>query len=437
MKKIYLLVSIAFCLNANSQVVTTLCGNTTSGSTDATGPAASFHHPYGVCADGSGNLFVADNMNYEIRKIVISTGVVTTFAGSTTSGHADGTGAAASFSYPTGVCTDGSGNLYVADYSNYLIRKIVISTGVVSTLAGSITPGHADGTGAAASFNYPFGVCCDGIGNLYVADNGNNMIRKIVIATGVVTTICGSTTGGHADGTGAAASFISPAGIVADASGNLYVADQGNNEIRKVVISTGVVTTFAGSTTSGSADGTGAAASFYYPDGVALDGSGNLYVSDEINNEVRKIVVATGVVTTLCGSLTSGHTDGTGAAASFNYPWGLCIDVSGQLYVSDGFNNEIRAISLGATGIEQFAGNNEQVSVFPNPANSIVNIELKTKEVGNAHYTLYDVNGKAVKQAVLYNPNSIINVADLSEGVYTLSLLSNETVINKRIVLVK
>ncbi len=340
----------------SSGVVTTLVGSTTAGSANGTGTAASFNAPYGIACDGNGNLYVADQLNNEIRKIVISSGVVTTLAGSTTAGTADGTGAAASFNKPTRVACDGNGNLYVADEYNFEIRKIVISSGVVTTLAGSTTAGSADGTGTTARFNYPTGVACDGNGNLYVADNANNEIRKIVISSGVVTTLAGSTTAGTADGTGAAARFYKPSDAACDGNGNLYIADQYNNEIRKMVISSGVVTTLAGSAAFGSTDGTGTAANFYYPTGVACDGNGNLYVADMYNNEIRKIVISSGVVTTLAGSTTAGSADGTGTAASFNYPTGVACDGNGNLYVVDQNNNEIRKIVISSGVVTTLVG---------------------------------------------------------------------------------
>ena len=318
--------------------VTTLAGSTTSGSGDGIGGAAGFSWPYDVATDGT-NLYVPDKSNNEIRQIVIATGVVTTLAGSTTKGSADGTGNAASFNAPNGITTDGT-NLYVSDGGNSEIRQIVIATGVVTTLAGSTTVGSADGTGSAASFNGPIGITTEGA-NLYVADYWNHEIRKIVIATGVVTTLAGSTTKGSADGTGSTASFYCPGRLTTDGI-NLYVSDFGNNKIRKIVIATGVVTTLAGSTTKGSADGTGNAASFDGPTGITTDGT-NLYVSDYWNNEIRQIVIATGVVTTLAGSTTNGSADGTGNAASFDGPTGITTDGT-NLYVSDTKNNEIRVI---------------------------------------------------------------------------------------------
>ena len=225
--------------------------------------------------------------------------IVTTFAGSAGSSvSTDGIGTAAGFRYPDGITTDGT-NLYVTDSS--AIRKIVISTGVVTTIAGiANSTGSTDGTGSAARFYSPAGITTDGT-NLYVADAGNHTIRKVVISTEVVTTIAGLPGSGNylsTDGTGSAARFFTPIGITTDGT-NLYVTDSYNNKIRKIVISTGVVTTLAGSGTAGSTNGTGTAASFSDPSGITTDGT-NLYVAD--SSIIRKIVISTGVVTTIAGT---------------------------------------------------------------------------------------------------------------------------------------
>jgi sugar lactone lactonase YvrE len=217
-----------------------------------------------------------------IRKITPA-GLVTTVAGST-SGFADGTGTAARFSGPQGLAVDSTGNIYVADTNNFKIRKIT-PDGVVSTLAGS-TYGFADGIGINASFKHIFGVSVDSTGNVYVADTYNNMIRKIT-PDGVVSTLAGSTPG-STDATGTNAKFNSPNGLAVDSIGNVYVADSGNNKIRKITPD-GVVSTLAGSGLRGSEDGIVTAASFNSPNGVALDSKGNIYVADINNKKIRKI----------------------------------------------------------------------------------------------------------------------------------------------------
>ncbi len=214
-----------------STAVTTLAGTGSTGSANGTGTSASFYYPNGITTDGT-NLYVTDQSNHLIRKIVISTGAVTTVAGTGSSGSANGTGTSASFNNPSGITTDGT-NLYVADNSNHLIRKIVISTGAVTTLAGTGSSGSANGTGTSASFNNPFGITTDGT-NLYVADRNNHLIRKIVISTGSVTTLAGTGSSGSTDNsTGTSASFYNPAGITTDGT-NLYVADLGNHLVRKI-----------------------------------------------------------------------------------------------------------------------------------------------------------------------------------------------------------
>jgi len=264
-------------------------------------------------------------------------------------GSTDGVGAAARFNSPQGVATDSAGNVYVADSFNNIIRKIT-PTGVVAMLAGSGQPGSTDAIGAAARFNFPIGVATDGAGNFYVGDTANFTIRKIT-AAGVVTTLAGAAPGdnggggGTADGTGAAASFRSPRGVATDSAGNVYVADLGASTIRKITPA-GVVTTLAGTAgVNGSADATGAAASFNSPTGVATDSADNVYVADTFNHTIRKITPA-GVVTTLAGTAdVPGSTDATGAAASFRSPLGVATDSVGNVFVADTGNNTIRKIT--------------------------------------------------------------------------------------------
>jgi streptogramin lyase len=248
---------------------------------------------------------------------------------------------AASFDLPAGVAVDTAGNVYVADYGNNLIRKIS-SSGVVSTLAGSGFAGSANGMGTAASFNIPWGVAVDAAGNVYVADAANELIRKIS-PSGVVTTLAGGGAGRSNNGTGTAASFNGPYGVAVDAAGNVYVADNGNDMIRKIS-PLGVVSTLAGSGTKGSANGMGMAASFNGPYGVAVDAAGNVYVADGVNNIIRKISPL-GVVNTWAGNGSIGSVNGMALAASFDIPTGVAVDAAGNVYVADIGNDMIRKIS--------------------------------------------------------------------------------------------
>jgi hypothetical protein len=324
--------------------VTTLAGAKDAyGSEDGTGSAARFQHAAGVAVDADSTIYVADSGNHTIRKIVISD--VTTLAGMASPyASTDGEGTIARFASPWGVAADRSGNLYVADTQNQTIRKI--TAGVASVLAGS--PGKfdvVDGTGGDARFFGPEGVSIDGTGNLYVADTGNETIRKIT-PDRVVTTVAGTArVSGADDGTGTRARFYGPSSVAIDGAGNLYIADKYNALIRKIGPD-GAVTTLAGAAGMyGSVDGTGAEARFARPSGVAIDSTGNIYVADEDGSAIRKITAA-GVVTTLAGvGGMKGSADGTGAEARFNYPSSVALDSAGNLYVADTFNATIRKIT--------------------------------------------------------------------------------------------
>jgi len=314
-------------------MVSTLAGSD-RGAVDGTGAAAQFSTPRGLAMDAAGNIYVADASNGRIRKITPA-GVVTTLAGST-DGYAEGTGAAAKFGYPTNsVAVDAAGNVYVADGGNNRVRKIT-PAGVVSTLAGD---------GGVSIFYQPLGVAVDAAGNVYVADSYNNRICKITTG-GTVSTLAGSATGGsgsagYQDGLGTAAKFWTPNGVVVDAAGNVYVTDAGNFVIRKITPA-GLVSTLAGSV-EGFADGPGSAAKFEHPSGPAIDAAGNIYVGDIGNNRVRMITPA-GVVTTVAGGSSLGYADGPVATAQFANPYAVTVDAAGNIYVADVDNNRIRRI---------------------------------------------------------------------------------------------
>jgi len=342
-------VSIPPTLTLGAGVVTTIAGSGNNAFADGTGAGASFAYPNGLAMDPTtGNIVVADSVNNRIR-LVTPAGVVTTLAGSGSPAYADGTGAAASFNYPAGVAViPSSGVIVVADMNNHRIRLVTYPGGVVTTLAGSGTPTFADGAGPAASFRQPRGVAVLPNGNIVVADSVNQRIR-LVTPAGVVTTLAGNGTATFADGTGAAARFYSPSGVAVDSTtGNIFVADTLNNRVRLVTYPGGVVTTLAGSGTPAFADGTGAGASLNNPYGVAvIPSSGVIVVADTYNNRIRLVTYPGKAVTTLAGSGSNTFADGTGAAASFNNPYGVAIDpFTDRVYVADTVNMRIRQITL-------------------------------------------------------------------------------------------
>jgi len=326
----------------NGSEVTTLAGLAGRVLTaDGLGAEARFDAPFATAADSNGVVYVADSTAHVIRKI--ADGVVTTFAGLPGSfGVDDGTGDAARFYSPSGVAVDTAGNVYVADTLNSTVRKITPER-VVTTLAGTgRTRGTADGTGTAARFGEPFGITVDANNNVYVSDASNNTIRKITSA-GVVTTLAGrSGSAGSADGSGTNAQFRVPYGIAVDAAGVVFVVDHGNHTIRRVSAE-GVVTTLAGTAGStGSTDGSGAAARFNYPSGIAVARDGTAYVADTDNQVIRAITTA-GEVSTAGGTAgRNGSTDGTSTAARFFNPKGIAISEDGRLYVADLGNRTIR-----------------------------------------------------------------------------------------------
>jgi sugar lactone lactonase YvrE len=371
---------------------TTLAGNAGYGSADGTGPNARFNFPAGVAVDAASNTYVADSQNCTIRKVA-PTGATTTLAGSAGNlGAVDDSGASARFTYPQGIAVDNAGTVYVADTGNSTIRQIT-PAGVVTTLAGSAgTIGSSNGIGTSARFNLPAALAVDAAGTLYVADTDNSTIRMLTrLGTNwVVTTLAGTpNANANQDGTNANARFYQPTGIAVDTNRNLYVADTGNGLVRKITpVGTNWVTTTLATTSfpggiavdmganlyvansanntlqvlrpsgtnwlagalagsagvAGSADGTNTAR-FNYPRGVAVASNSLLSVADSLNNTIRQVTAA-GVVSTLAGTAGGpGTNDGLQSQASFNAPLGLAVDAGGTIYVADSQNDIIRSVT--------------------------------------------------------------------------------------------
>lgn len=340
--------SLSLTNSNNTHTTTILAGAAgTPGNTNSNGGNARFNGPTAIAIDSSGVRYVADSNNHTIRKIAAA-GAVTTLAGAAgIPGNIDAVGGNSRFSSPSGIAVDSAQIAYVADTGNHTIRKIT-STGTVTTLAGSAgLSGGTNATGTAARFNAPTGIAVDSAGNVFVCDTGNHTIRKITSA-GVVTTLAGSPgTSGTTNANGSNARFNSPQGITLDGSGNLYIADSGNHCVRKVTPA-GDVTTFAGlAGSSGSTDATGSVARFNTPKSITLDTSGTIHVADSNNHTIRRIT-ASGIVTTVAGLAgTSGSANGAGTTARFSNPSGIVTTPDGfNLYIADTANHTIRRNTL-------------------------------------------------------------------------------------------
>ncbi len=309
---------------------TSLCGD------GGTATAAQLNFPYGLAVDGTGNLFIADKNNHRVRKV--SGGLITTVAGTGVAGFSGdgGPATAAQLNSPTGVAVDGAGNLFIADYNNQRIRKV--SGGLITTVAGTgkIGPAVNGGPATGADLFFPTGVAVDGAtpANVFIADSLNQEIRRVDAVTGNITAVAGTGVAGSAgDGGPATAALLnSPIGVALDGAGNVFIADQGNNRIRKV--SGGLITTVAGTGLNS-------------PSGVALDGAGNLFIADLGNNRIAK--VSGGTISTFAGTGVAGFSGDGGPAtgAQLNAPYGVAVDGAGHLFIADLLNQRIRRVSSG------------------------------------------------------------------------------------------
>jgi sugar lactone lactonase YvrE len=342
-------------------VISTVAGNGHSSFSGDSGPAtsASLSYPYGVTVDAAGNLFIADHSNDCIRKVTPD-GVINTVAGIGTWGFRGDGGPAtlAQLGFPYGLAVDTAGNLFIADFLNSRVRKVT-PDGVISTVVGGGTQGLGDGGPATSAELWgPYGVAVDIGGNLFIADLGNYLVRKVTPA-GVISTVAGNGTQGYSGDGGPATSaqLYNPYDVAVDIGGNLFIADSGNNCIRKVTPG-GIINTVAGNGTYGfSGDGGPAtSAQLHYPQGVAVDTAGNLFIADLYNNRVRKMTPV-GVISTVVGGGTQGLGDGGPATSvKLNGPYDVAVDAAGNLFIADSQNERIRKVTPAGV-ISTVAGN--------------------------------------------------------------------------------
>jgi hypothetical protein len=338
-------------------LINTVAGNGTTGYSGDGGAATSaeLNTPDGVAVDAAGNIYVADTANCRIRKVAAATSTISTVAGNGTCGYAgDGKAAtSAELFEPSGVAVDSASNVYIADWDNSRIRKITVSTGIISTVAGNGARGYSGDGGKATSakLSSPYGVAIDSSGNIYIADVGNYRIRKVTVSTGIISTVAGNGTQGYSGDGGPAtgAEMQGPTGVAVDTAGNIYIADSYGNRIRKVTASTGIISTVAGNGNIGHSGDGGPATSgqLYYPYGVAVDTASNIYIADNDNYRIRKITASTGIISTVAGNGTCGYSGNGGTATSAELCLGLggvAVDTAGNVYIADQYNERTRAV---------------------------------------------------------------------------------------------
>jgi len=356
-----LLSALALAQLVPTYIITTVAGNGTAGYSGDSGAATSaeLDYPSGIFLDSSGNLYIADQVNHRVREVSTS-GTITTIAGNGTAGYLGDKAAATSaeLNYPCAVAVDSKGDVFIADTANNVIREV--SGGTITTFAGdnSLGAGYA-GDGAAATsaqLDAPVGLAVDSAGNVYIADSNNNVIRKVT-TDGNINTIVGNSYGdyGGDGGTAIASSINHPLGIALDAAGNLYIADQLNQRIRKVtatnnsITTTSIITTVAGSGVIGySGDGGPAVnARFQDPSWVALDSSGNMFITDLVNNVVRRVSAADGTIATIAGNGHYGYYGDGGPAlqAAVVFPLSVAVNAAGNIYIAQGENNVVRMLT--------------------------------------------------------------------------------------------
>ena len=409
--------------------ITTIAGTGRLGFSGDGGPAvaAQLRSPYGVAVDGAGNLYIADASNNGIRK-VDSTGTITTIAGTGESGFSGDGGPAveAELRSPYGVAVDSAGNVYIADSSNWRIRKID-ATGTITTIAGTGEFGFSGdgGPAVAAELRRPRGVAVDSAGNVYIADVGNHRIRK-VDSTGTITTIAGTGEFGFSGDGGPAveAELRSPYGVAVDSAGNVYIVDVGDHRIRKVD-ATGTITTIAGTGYGFSGDGGPAvAAELRDPYGVAVDSAGNVYIADSSNRRIRK-VDATGTITTIAGTGESGFSGDGGPAveAELRSPYGVAVDSAGNVYIADSSNWRIRKIdatgtitTIAGTGEYGFSGDGGPAAAarlgFPRGVAVDGDGNLYIADTGNRRIRKLTPGGGSTPP----NPTAVLNAASFTPG---------------------
>ncbi len=438
MKKILTaLLLLPFTLSAH--IITTIAGGGSSGLGDGgQATACELDHPSGVALDAAGNLYIADRENNRIRKVAIS-GVVTTIAGTGAAGYSGDGGPAtlAALDGPFAIAIGTSGDIYFSEADNSIIRKID-PTGLIATVAGTGVPGYnGDGILAiTAQLSGPGGIAIDDTGNIYVADFDNNRVRKIN-TSGIISTVAGTGVAGHTgDGSNAVfATLDQPEGLALDLYGSIYIAEYRNDCIRKIA-STGVISTLSGSISGYGGDGGPAtAAKLYSPMGVCVDLGGNVYISDAFNNRIR-VITQDGIINTVAGTGTGGlYGDGGDPKdAELSRPVGITVDPSNKLYIADYGNDRIRTFKSQVL-VDAPRNSSSNVSIFPNPNNGAFTLQVPSVTEEVAKVVVCDAFGRQVAELVAPTNSPTPIELSVPPGIYFLSATTGDAILNTKILI--
>lgn len=422
-KVLFLLLFLLFACSAHTQTVTTISGNGTPSYTGDGGQAsaATLNHPDVVKIDKAGNLFIADEFNHVIRRISTS-GVITTVAGTGISGYTgdNGPDTAAKLSRPSDVTFDAIGNIYITELGNAVIRKIGL-TGIITTIAGTGTNGYSgdNGPATAARLSDPLGLTFDNSGNLFFSDIGNRRVRKINTA-GIITTIAGTGMAGYSgDGGPATAAAIRFGGyLTIGAAGELFIADYGNHVVRKIDHS-GIINTIVGNGTNATTGDGGPAtnAGLISVSGILVDHAGNMVLSDRLGYVLR-MVNTSGIITTIAGTGFAGFSGDGGPARVATFDQDLfcsAADAAGNLYIADRYNHRIRKITNPATETNQLTPGVVKTAIYPNPAHNFIAISNINK---TGRVSITNAIGQTVYSSRNCSSCEQVDISNLADGLY-------------------
>ncbi|MBS1525537.1 MAG: T9SS type A sorting domain-containing protein [Bacteroidetes bacterium] len=455
MRLLLMILLTCVCINLHAQVaiITTIAGHDTDGYCGDNGPAtdACLNVCEYLCLDNAGNIYIADGLNSRVRKIDKTSGIITTIAGDGTNDYnGDNIPATSAHLYgPEGICTDSFGDVYIADGLNNRIRKITASTGIITTVAGSgptaLFGGYFGDGGAAtdAQLSGPVGVIADRYGNIYFGDFSNNVVRRIDAVTGIITTFAGKQgppmynggfvgyTGDHGPATNAVLS--GPFDVFCDSVGNVFICDSYNNVIRKVSITTGIITTVAGNGIAGHMGDGGDAtrAELNLPHGGFIDKQGNMFIAEWQDGVIRKVDARTNIISTVAGNDTMGFSgDGGPATDAKTNCSDVCVDDYGSLYIADQYNNRIRMVYDPKLAVPVVNGTQkeQEYTIWPNPNNGSISLGQMVPDSKPVTAEIWNEVGIAVYQDELQfsGGRDQLHMMNAAPGLYLLRLTDSK-----------